>query len=223
MDIDTKYLIYGTGAQGLIAADYLSSIKNLDSIFFIDDNLDLKGQIINGIKVIGGMDELRLFDKKTIKIHIAIGHPVIKKNIVDKLKALSIKYFPIVHPSSSISTTAKIGEGLFIGMNSNINTNAFIQDHVIINTDCTVEHDAVIENFCNISPNSVIGGRCIAQEGSFIGSNSTIRARTNIGKYSIIGMGSVVLKDTYENTLNYGNPARYIKRIDENFNWKNVL
>ena len=46
------------------------------------------------------------------------------------------------------------------------------------------------------------------KEGSYIGMNSSIKERVTLGKWSIVGMGSVVIKNVKENSVVVGNPAK---------------
>ena len=52
--------------------------------------------------------------------------------------------------------------------------------------------------------------KTIVQSGATIGANSTIICGITIGTNSFIGAGSVVTKSIKNNTMVYGNPAKYI-------------
>ena len=47
-----------------------------------------------------------------------------------------------------------------------------------------------------------------------MGANSTIICGNTIGKYSIIGAGSVVTRDVPDFSLVFGNPAKFIHWVD---------
>ena len=53
------------------------------------------------------------------------------------------------------------------------------------------------------------------KKGSSIGANATIICGNNIGKFSLIGAGSVVTKDVPDYALMVGNPAKQIGWISE--------
>jgi acetyltransferase-like isoleucine patch superfamily enzyme len=54
--------------------------------------------------------------------------------------------------------------------------------------------------------------------GASIGANSTILSGIVIGRFALVGSGSVVTKDVDDFTLVYGNPARPYGRVDESGN-----
>lgn len=53
------------------------------------------------------------------------------------------------------------------------------------------------------------------KKNAWIGIASTVLPGVTIGENSIVGAGSVVTKDVPDNSVVAGNPARFIKRIDE--------
>lgn len=64
--------------------------------------------------------------------------------------------------------------------------------------------------------NKMIGGKLcspILQGNNDVGVNSCVIGNVTVGKNSIIGAGSVVVKDVPENAIVAGNPARIIKTI----------
>ena len=72
----------------------------------------------------------------------------------------------------------------------------------LIADGCHIGRGAVIEN-------SVIGVRCK------IGENVTICPGVTIGENSVIGAGSVVVKDISANVIAVGNPCRVLREIGE--------
>lgn len=53
------------------------------------------------------------------------------------------------------------------------------------------------------------------KEGCFIGAESIILKGVTIGEHSIVGAGSVVTKDVPQYEIWAGNPAKFIRRIEE--------
>ncbi|MEK3675537.1 acyltransferase [Paenibacillus sp. FSL R10-2771] len=131
-----------------------------------------------------------------------------------------------------------------IGRNCNINDHTFIENDVTIGDNVTIKSGVYIWDGARIGNNVFIGPnvtftndirprskqypseflKTLLDDYCSIGANSTIIAGNTIGKYAMIGAGSVVTTDIPNNTLWYGNPAKfkgYIcncgEKIDENF------
>ena len=56
--------------------------------------------------------------------------------------------------------------------------------------------------------------KTLIKKGSTIGANSTIVCGVTLGEYSFVGAGSVVTKNVKKNTLVFGCPAKFIKKVD---------
>lgn len=107
----------------------------------------------------------------------------------------------------------EIGKGVYIGPHCNIGL-------CIIENDCTLGSGVHVmsgrqqHNFDDLSvPIREQGGtltKVTIGEDAWIGNCSVIMA--NVGKKSIVGAGSVVVKDVEEYTIVAGNPARVIKK-----------
>lgn len=129
-----------------------------------------------------------------------------------------------------------IREQTVIGNNVMIGSNAVIEDNVIIGNDCRIQSMAfipgrvVIEDQVFIGPNVVfindphpmycpkydecVGGATVKKLVR-IGANCTILPGITIGENTLVGAGSVVIKDVPPNVVVAGNPAKVIKNIDE--------
>lgn len=115
-----------------------------------------------------------------------------------------------------------------IGDNCNICANVLIENDVNIGKNCTIKSGVQLWDGVTLEDNVFIGPnvtftndivprskvypqnyvRTLVKYGASIGANSTIVAGHVIGKYALIGAGSVVTKDVPDNTVWYGNPIR---------------
>ena len=95
----------------------------------------------------------------------------------------------------------KIGDGVMIGNGVTIYDTDF---HSIQYSDRISKNDP-----------SIISKKVEIKEGAFIGAGSIILKGVTIGRYSIVGAGSVVTKNIPDNEIWAGNPARFIRRLDQ--------
>ena len=149
----------------------------------------------------------------------------------------------MIHPTAEVQTKeigegtivwqySVILKDAIIGKNCNINFNVFIENDVIIGNNVTVKsgvqlwNGIVIEDNVQIGPNVAFANdlyprakqgfnllRTRIKLGASIGANSTIIGGITIGKFAMIGAGSVVTKDIPDYTLWYGNPAVFKANI----------
>ncbi|WP_036713295.1 acyltransferase [Paenibacillus ehimensis] len=123
---------------------------------------------------------------------------------------------------------AHILPGAIVGENCNINDHTFIENDVIIGNNVTIKSGVYVWDGVRLADNVFVGPnvtftndlkprskqypekfeQTFVEEWASIGANSTIIAGNKIGKYAMIGAGSVVTKDIPNNTLWYGNPAK---------------
>ncbi|MCL5407574.1 MAG: N-acetyltransferase [Patescibacteria group bacterium] len=131
---------------------------------------------------------------------------------------------------SHIRENTKIGQNCIIGSNVFIDIESQIGDNVKIQNRAIIYHQALIENGVFIGPNVCFTNDKIPRavnpdgslksaddwevstikvgEGAAIGAHSVITPGVTIGKWALIGSGSVVTQDLPDFALSYGNPAR---------------
>ena len=61
-----------------------------------------------------------------------------------------------------------------------------------------------------IGVNSVVCGYATVQEGAHIAPGAVVREGTTVGRYSVVGLGAVVVKDVPDGAIVAGNPARVV-------------
>ena len=73
----------------------------------------------------------------------------------------------------------------------------------------------IITHFIDPQTNVFQKAEVRIKEGAFIGVNTIITKPVTIGKYSVVGAGSVVTKDIPDYEVWAGNPAKFIKSIQK--------
>jgi sugar O-acyltransferase (sialic acid O-acetyltransferase NeuD family) len=123
----------------------------------------------------------------------------------------NIELVSAIHPTSLIMDTAILGKGICILCNCFVGYKAEIYDGVIINTGSQVDHHDVLKMCSQLDPGTVLAGNVTLEEKAHVRMGVTIINRITIGEGSVIGAGSLVLKNIPPNVIAYGHPARVIR------------
>ncbi|MEJ5330089.1 MAG: NeuD/PglB/VioB family sugar acetyltransferase [Desulfobaccales bacterium] len=215
-----RVAIIGASGHGKVCLDILQA-SGWPIIGYFDDNFKILGNKINGIPVLGTIEDvLKLISQKNIKIIIAIGNNYERCKIYEKLlknindKEIKGLFVNAIHPSAIISSNVEMGCGNFIAPGAIINSSTKLGSCVIINTGATIDHDNIIHDFAQISPGCNLAGNVTVEEGAFLGTGAVVIPGKTIGAYSIIGAGTVVIHNIPPYCTAVGVPARVIKRHD---------
>lgn len=210
-----KVAVFGAGGLGREVQDMIEQINTADVqyefIGFFDDGVE-KGITVNGYPVIGGINELNQYESE-LCLALAIGNPIIKRKVFEKISNSNISFPTLIHPNVFIGNMKynKIGNGCIICAGNIITVNIVIEDFVILNLSCTVGHDTTIGRFSSFMPTVNISGEINIGKCVYVGTGAKIINQLNIGDNSIIGSGAVVTTNLPANCTAVGVPAKPIK------------
>ncbi len=136
-----------------------------------------------------------------------------KSVLVEFLKnTYQLQFAQLVHPAAYVSPSARIGQGVFIGINSIICSGCIIKDNVFVSHGVTVGHDTILHDFVRVNPGCNIAGHVEILDGALIGLGANIIEELLIGKGAVVAAGAVVINDVLERNLVAGVPA-IVKKI----------
>jgi len=129
-----------------------------------------------------------------------------------------IWHFSHIMKNSKIGENCNIGQNVVISPGVIIGNNVKIQNNISVYTGVICEDDVFLGPSCVftnvINPRSFIERKdeykqTLVKKGASIGANATVVCGCTIGKYALIGAGSVVTKDVPDFTMVYGVPAKF--------------
>lgn len=213
-----RIVIVGTGQQSQVVKYNVVAQGAYDIIAYLDTDTSKWGKSLKGIPILSGYkdydsDYLRKVESTlhTNYFFIALGNMKVRRKLFEFFTICGWHPADIIHPSATVSPTAKLGCGVFIEAGCLITPNPVIGDNVVINTGSQVNHDNYIGDHVYIASGVILSGGVTIGEGALLDDGVIVALGRHVGSNSIIGAGSVVTKDVPDNVIAYGNPCRIIR------------
>jgi acetyltransferase-like isoleucine patch superfamily enzyme len=121
--------------------------------------------------------------------------------------------FVEIQKNASIGKRCKISSHTFICEGVTIEDNVFIGHGVMFINDSYPRATAASGNLQTEADWKV--ERTVIKKGASIGSGATILSNISIGENAIVGAGSVVTKNVPSNSIVAGNPAKFLRSIEQ--------
>lgn len=127
--------------------------------------------------------------------------------------------------NTKIGAFVEIQKNASVGRSCKISSHTFICEGVEIQDDVFIGHGVMFIN--DVYPRATTAGGGLQTEadwkvektrickGASVGSGATILCNITVGENAIVGAGSVVTKDVPANTIVAGNPAKFLRFVNE--------
>lgn len=142
-----------------------------------------------------------------------------------KIFAFTNLYGCSIGDNSKIGAFVEIQKNAEIGANVKVSSHSFICEGVQIEDDVFIGHNVSFINDRYPRATSDTGAlqteadwrvvKTVVKRGASIGTSCTILCGVTIGESAIVGAGSVVTRDVSPGTIVAGNPARILRKLEE--------
>ncbi len=210
-----KLIIFGAGGNADVICSTIKDInqesQQIEILGFFDD-VEKKRDVLGKINK-KNVEKFKRY--KDVYFIWSLRSTNLGKKILNKYNDLDLskkKLLTIKHPTAVISKFSKIGSGVTIHPFVNIGPGVDIKNNIHIFSHSLIGHNTILNNFSYIANNASIGAFVKVKEGGYIGMNASIKERVTIEKWSIVGMGSVVINNVIKNSTVVGNPAKALEK-----------
>lgn len=209
-----KAYILGASGHAKSILDIVKAEKRYYIIGFIDSQKTV-GSDYCGFPILGRESDLNYLtqDHQINNLMIAIGDNYQRCTVAEHIQKSypSLQLITSIHPSAVIGSDVEIGAGTVIMPHVTVVSGCKIGKGCILNTGSSLDHDSVMEDWSSIAPGVTTGGNVKIGMRTSIGLGSNVIHRVTIGQDTVVGAGSLVLRDIGDRVLAYGSPCQFIR------------
>ena len=207
----THLIIIGAGGFGLEVAAYAGDIARYQTssaiapLGFLDDTKAV-GTIHGGLPVLGSTESAI---DATAHYVIAVGDPVGRKKLAEKLEAQGARFATLLHPACYAADTSAIGEGSILAPFSFAGPQSKVGKHCLLNIYASIAHESTAGDYSTLSPYAGTHACAILEEGCFLGAQAVVTRDVRMGTGAKLAAGAVAYNNIPAGANALGNPARF--------------
>lgn len=221
--MSTNLVIIGSGGDARETADIAEASNRAGTSdynilgFIVERKHGEPGTIIGGLPILGDFDWLAGRAGKVVAVG-GVGSPPLRHRLVGLAARHGIEFANVIHPSTQIVPSVKLGKGVVIAAGCFLTSQARLGNHTHVNVACNIPHDNVMDDFATLSAGVRLAGKVHLQLGCYVGLGAMVLEGKRVGKWSVVGAGSMVHRDVPDRVTVTGNPARILyKRLPRNW------
>ncbi len=205
-------IIIGAGGYGREAYTLAKNSIGYEQDFivkgYLDSKLDALDKLKNYPPVLSTIENYTISDDDIFIC--AIGDIALRKKTVNEVLTKGGQFTNLIHKSVYIGDNVTLGKGIFIAYDVVISNDTVIDDFVLINSRSLIGHDCQVGKFSSIGVYNFVGGGVSIGKECNLHSRSSVKNNLIIESNTIVGMGSVVIRNVSENSTVFGNPAKKV-------------
>lgn len=208
----TDILIFGAGGLGRLVHDIVVQRGGLRVVAFLDTDVAKRGQRIDGVTVLGGLEMARpLRAKRVERAIVAIGEGRTRVGLAQQLQERGFALASAIHPGASIAASAEIGEHVILGARALICVHARIGAHTVVSASAIVEHDNRLGQGVFLQPAVRLAGGVTVEDFATLQIGACVIPGRRVGVGARVEAGAVVIHDVPPGATVSGAPARPVR------------
>lgn len=207
-----RTIIVGAGGFGRELVNWARDCHRAGTLPPVAGLLDDNPRIMDGFSYDVGLigSTADFVPKPGDQLLMAIGTPAIKQRVAEMLTARGGRFASLIHPTTVIAGSARIGEGLILCPLSLVSADAQIGRLCSINALSSIGHDVRLGDYSTVSAHVDLTGSVAAGRSVMIGTGAKVLPRVKIGDGATIGAGSVVYRTVPTGRSVYAQPAKLL-------------
>jgi sugar O-acyltransferase (sialic acid O-acetyltransferase NeuD family) len=207
--------IYGFGGLGREVATIINDINKQTLtwhlIGFFDDGYEIGAENKYG-KVLGGIKEINAVDNN-LNVIIAIASSEILEKIKTSIVNPNISFPNIIATNVLFFDfeSVEMGIGNLLTNGCRLSCDVKLGSFNLLNGCISLGHDVIIGDYNILLPETRMSGKAQIGNSNFFGARSFVFQGIIIGKKVRVAAGSFVMRNTKDDTLYMGNPAKRIE------------
>jgi UDP-perosamine 4-acetyltransferase len=198
-------VVIGAGGHGKVVVSTLLA-AGIRVPYVLDDDREKWGSKIYGVPVRGPVSDGVEAGRVGV---LGIGRNEERKRLAEEL---NLDWATVIHPHAWVHPSVSLRAGTVVFAGVIIQPDTVIGRHVIVNTGALIDHDCEIGDFAHVAPGVQLAGEVELGMGVFFGIGSSAIPGVQVGGWTMVGAGAVVINDLTEHVTAVGVPARVLKR-----------
>lgn len=205
-----KVIIYGAGAYAKLLYCEASRSGIIDIAGFVVDDDYFKEDRLFDLSIIPFSEVERTYPQEEYDMLVLCGYTRMsnRKLMYDKAKEKGYRLANYISPKAFLENDIKMGDNNIIMSGTILGFDGCMGNDNVIRQDVYLGHEFKIYNHSIISTGCKLGGRSTIEDLVFMGIGVSAKGYITYGEGSLIGVGSVVVKDVEPYSKCYGNPAK---------------
>ncbi len=214
MSVPLPTLVIGAGGHARVLISLMRLAGELAPVGILDDDETRWGEEYDGVTILGSTSLLSEHPRAAEACAIGIGRNSVRARFFELARQYGYRLPPLIHPSAVVAADVSLPAGIQLLANSVVNPGTTLGENVILNTGAQADHDNRIASHVHLHPAAILAGGVRIGEFTYIGTNAAVNPYLSIGARSMIGSGSMVIKDIPDGVMAFGVPARVIRPWD---------
>ena len=218
-----KLIIFGNTNYAEMVCDYFVEYSEYEVACFTVHKKYKQGETFYNKKIVDFEDIENYYSPTEYEMFIAVGSANLNKvreTIYNQALEKGYKLATFIHPDAYVNSNVSVGKNCIIMECARIMSRTVIGDNVIIWPSAFISHNNIIKNNCYIV--GATNGFCEVGENCFLGSGAVIADNVKVAKDNFITMAAAVRKNTDEDSIYEGIPAKKRLGISATFFAKKI-